>query len=788
MLRNFLLTAWRSLRKNSGVSLINIFGLSAGMTAAVLIFLWVNNETSFDRDHPDSGHIYRITSHIGSVKWTWETAPLFLAEPIRTRIPEVSAVACLNPAYPPTVHIGTELFTEKHLAYVDSAWFSLFHYDFVRGNPSGFFSHRFNMLLTQSKARSYFGDQDPVGRTIRIDSITYRVAAIVKDNPANSSFRFDMLIPTDAWLSDADHRKYDYEKGNFSYQIFLKLRPDAQPAKVAAALTGLLRDGDKKDQNEITLTALKDIHFETDLTFPSDAIEHVNRKTVDIFTILGIFILLIACINYVNLSTASSSTRAKEVGVRKIIGASRGSLFAQFTLETFLVSVASLLITVLLVATLLPWFRQLTGRDYLNPFGSAATWSIFGLTLWIATILNSIYPALVLSSFRPLNVLKGITLLRFKDVSLRRGLVVLQFTFSIVLIAGTIIIQRQLNFIQHVDPGYNRSQVFEFSMSWRQGNLAPGILHDLQAVNSIADVTTANESIVNMQSSNGGDYDWDGRDTGFRPTLFQFAADEDFARVMDLHLQQGRWFDRTRPEDKHNFILNETAVREFSIHKPVIGQKFRFHSDTGQIIGIVKDFHFASLHEKIRPFIFHRPTGVHTTFYIKTQPRKTPAALAAARAIWQRNITDAPFDYHFLDDEFNNLYKADATISTLILLFSVIAILISCLGLVGLAAFTAQRRIREIGIRKVLGATMSNIITLLSWEFMRLVLIAVLIATPIAWWAANLWLRDFAYHIPLTGWTFALAGAIAIGIALLTIGSQSVKAASANPAKNLRTD
>ncbi|HTR28353.1 MAG TPA: ABC transporter permease [Puia sp.] len=790
MFKNYFLTAWRSLRKNGTASLLNMFGLAAGMTAAILIFIWVDNERSFDRYHPDSKHIYRITSYIGVAKWTWETAPLALVDPIRKQIPEVQTVSCIRAGYDrTTVRLGNELFTESHLCYIDSAWFSLFHYDFVRGDPAGFFSHPFNLLLTESKAKKYFAARDPIGQTLRIDSITYRVAAIVKDNPANSSFQFDMLIPNDAWLSDPGNRAYATQPGNFEYQVFLKLRPDGRPGKVATSLANLLRNGDPNNKDDVSLTPLKDIHFETGLNASGgNGTEHASRKTANIFTILGVLILFIACVNYVNLTTARASTRAKEVGVRKIIGAGRSGLFAQFTFESALVSVASLMISALLVQSLMPWFRQLTGRNFTDPLLAGTTWSIFGVTLFTATLLNSVYPSLVLSSFRPLNALKGATMLRFKDVSLRRGLVVIQFVFSIILIAGTIIMHRQLNYVHQINPGYDRTQVFEFNMSWRHGDKAQAMKHDLQALNGIAGVTTANESIVNAASYNSGSIDWDGRDTSYRPTVYKFSPDHDFARVMGIHLAQGRWFDPNRPGDRNNFILNETAAGEFNIHKPVIGQRLMYQGDTGVIIGIVKDFHFASLHEKIRPFVFRHPTEAATNFYIKTKPGKIAAALANARAIWSRYITDAPFDYNFLDDEFNNLYKADMKTSTLILLFSLVAIMIACLGLVGLASFTARQRLKEIGIRKVLGASTANITVLLSTDFIRLVFLAVLIATPISWWAMRQWLQDFAYHIPLSAWTFTLAGGLAVLVALLTVSSQSVKAATANPVDNLRSE
>jgi putative ABC transport system permease protein len=790
MIKNFLQTAFRTLTTNVPVSLLNIFGLSAGMTSAVLIFLWVHNELSFDSYHPDAGRIYRITAHITSAKWTWETAPLSLVQPIRTEVPEVETLTAMQPAWSPIFRLGNELVAEKHCAYVDSAWFSVFHYDFVRGNAATFFRHPFSLILTQTKAKKYFGDKDPIGRTIHIDTLDYQVAAVVRDNPANSSLQFDVLIPVDAYLSNPDNRKNDLEGGNFNYLTFLKLRPGANPAKVSTTITGIMNKGAKDQTNSLSLTPLKEIHLETDLTYSGEEIEHGSRIAIDIFTILGIFLLVIACINYVNLTTARASLRAKEVGIRKIVGAGNNSLFLQFILESLIVSAIALLITILLITLLMPMFRELTDRNFLAPLATLATWKIIGLTLLASTVLNGIYPALVLSSFKPLNVLKGVTLLRFKDVYLRRSLVVLQFTFSIILIIGTIVIERQLHYIQSANPGYNRMQVFWFWVPWQEQSQVGSIKQELLSRADISGVAIANNgSVVHITSSNSGSADWDGRDTSFRPTVFQVNADEDYARVMGLQMAQGRWFDTRYPSDKHNFILNETAVAEFiNLHKPVLGQRFSFQGDTGKIVGVVKDFHFASLHEKIRPLVFYDRNDWRTSVFIKTLPGKTSSALAEARTIWQRYVPGKPFDYTFLDDEFNSLYRTDQKASTLILVFSVIAILISCLGLVGLAAFTARQRIKEIGIRKVLGASVANIVTLLSRDFLRLVILSVLIATPIAWWSMHQWLQNFAYHIPLGGWTFALAGALAIVIALLTVSSQSIRAATSNPANSLRTD
>jgi putative ABC transport system permease protein len=781
---------WRS------TNTINITGLAAGMTAAILIFLWVTNELTYDNYHPGANRIYRTTAHVTRLKWTIESAPLAIVEPIRTTVPGVESVSCLQPTYT-TIRIGDEFFSEKLSAYVDSSWFSIFHYDFLAGTPRDFFSSPYSLILTNTKAKKYFGDSNPIGRTLSIDSIDYRIAGVIKDIPANSSFPFDMLIPLDALLADPATRR-DQMQWNYNYQVFLKLRPNARPDRIAAAVTAIqLRGGGDNPVNRsnyYSLIPLKDIHFETDLTSSGPFIIHAKRSTVTIFSILGVFLLVIACVNYVNLTTARASLRAKEVGIRKIIGADKKSLFLQFITESFLVSALSLLITVILVDLALPAFRNLTDKSFAAPFTNPQTWQIIGITLLAATALNGIYPALLLSGFKPLNVLRGAAILKFKDVFLRKGLVVLQFTFSIILIISTLIIQRQLNYIQQKDPGYNRSQVIAVNMPFlrdkpedQRAILSNTIKRQLQEQTSVAGITLANQSIVRIGQSNTGSADWEGRDTSFRPTVYQFSADEDYEKVMQLQMTQGRWFDTRSPQDQHNFILNETALNTFQLHQPILGQRFRFLGDTGTIIGIVKDFHFASLHEKIQPLIIRNGTW-RTTAYIRTQPGQSSRTLAAARAIVTHYNPSQPFSYSFLDDQFNNLYKADQKVSTLILVFSAIAILISCLGLFALAAFTAQQRIKEIGIRKVLGATVPNIVALLSRDFVRLVLISILIAAPVAGWAMHKWLEDFAYHIPLSAGFFLAGGILALLVALLTISTQSLKAATANPIKSLRTE
>jgi putative ABC transport system permease protein len=787
MIKNFLITAWRTFSKYRSINLLNMLGLSTGMTAAILIFLWVQNERSYDSYHPGADRLYRVTAHITSAKWTWETSPFNLTAAIRSELPQVEAVTSFQSAYSITVHIGDELLAEKNAAYVDSAWFSTFHYDFLEGNAAAFFRDPFSLILTEKKAKKYFGDKDPIGRTIRIDTIDYRIAGIVKDIPSNSSFQFDVILPVGALLTIPDQRKYVTGWGNFTVQTFLKLQPGVHPEKIEAAITDIQyrnTRGQDNSRNTLSLTRLRDIHFENDLSSSGGAVIHTNRSTVTIFSVLGIFLLLIACINYVNLTTARASLRAKEVGIRKIVGAGKSSLFLQFIVESLMVSVISLLVTLLLIQLFMPVFRQLTDKQFPSPFILSDTWKILGITLLTTVILTGFYPALLISSFRPLNVLKGVSILKFKDAWLRRSLVVLQFTFSIILIIGTLIIKRQLTYIRQADPGYNRSQIF----SVRLPGPSNVIKQELLEQPGVAAVTVASQSIVQLSTTNSGSADWDGHDKAFAPTVYELSADENYQKVLQLQMQQGRWFEDQNQMDGHNFILNETALRIFNLRKPVLGQRFSFQGDTGKIIGIVKDFHFSSLHEKINPVVILNKQSWRSTFFIKTTPGAATRVLAATRAIVSRHSPSKPFEYSFLDDQFDGLYKSDEKVSSLILIFSAIAILISCLGLFGLATFSASQKVREIGIRKVLGASVTDIVTLVSRDFVRLVTLSIVIAIPIAWWSMHRWLQEFAYHISLSAWVFLLGGAIALFIAVITVSAQSIKAAVADPIKNLRTE
>jgi len=791
MLTSYLKSAWRSLWKNKSTSGINILGLSVGMTAAVLILLWVRNEMSFDGYHPDADKIYMLTESQNNNQWIWDGTPLPLADATKNTIPEIDKIARIHSGNWPVFNLNNNPVYEKECAYVDDDWFSIFHYDFIEGNANSFGSNLFSVILTKSEAKKYFGNHEALGATIRIDSTNFRVKAIVGDPPVNSSFQFKAFIPLKVLLLDKDRRENDESWDNNNYVTFVKLKEAVNIALINKKLTSLI-PAYKEQSLQIGSIPLKEMHFESELA--GSFVNHGNRNTVYIFTVLGFLLLLIACINYVNLTTAKASLRAKEVSIRKMIGAQRLHLFYQFITESLVISFLALITTTILVQICLPFFNLITSETFVLPLTSPDLWKVIGTTLAVSVLLNSIYPAILLSSFKPLNVFRGLTVLKVKDVNFRKGLVVLQFTISVILIAASIIIYRQMQYIQKSNPGYNRAQVLSFHLppnvsQDKKANLMQNIKQELLKQRGIENVSFANQSIVDIGSMTSGKYaDWDGRESTFDPKIIQLSTDADYQKTMGLQMKEGRWFQSGIQTDINNVVLNETAVKEFNIHLPVVGQRFTFKGNKGQIVGVVKDFNYQSLRNKTGPLVAYISPFWYQLFMVRIAAGNESATVQNIQNVWRTFLPDDPFEYNFLDDSFNQLYKGDQQTSSLIFAFALIAVFVSSLGLFGLAAFTAEQRIKEIGIRKTLGATVTGITTLLSKDFVKLVLIAIIIGAPIAWWAMNKWIENFANRTHIAWWMFALAGLIAILIALVSVSFQAIKAAMANPVNSLRSE
>ncbi|MBO9634566.1 MAG: ABC transporter permease, partial [Chitinophagaceae bacterium] len=681
---------------------------------------------------------------------------------------------------------GEKTFQERNKFYVDPSLFQFFNFPIIKGDAAHPFPDNHSILITESIAKKYFDNAEPVGKLITADNgEQFTVRGILRDFPKSSSIQGDMFFPmslmAQKMYSDAGNGKnIDNDFSYFGYQTYLLLKPGMDLKKLSTTLRTLhLRMKPEDTDVEYLFLPLEKMHLHN-----ADGTDG-GIGTVNIFIIIAVFILIIACVNYVNLSTARAMLRAKEVSLRKIIGAARWQLFMQFIAETTLLFIAATLISLMLVAALIPVFNTISGKELSVDFSIFHVWSLIGITIMGTLLLSGIYPAILLSSFEPLKALKGKIASRITDVMFRRALVVVQFTFSVILITGTIIVGKQLSFLRSKQVSYNREHVLSMFMNNMAGHF-DAVRTALLKSPAIKAVTWSANDITNNDEQTG-DNEWDGKQTGETLMLSPMAVNQDFIPFFEIKMVAGANFTGAVSDSTH-FILNETAVRAARIKDP-IGKKFRLWKTEGTIIGVVKDFHFQSLRQAIKPAIFHfSADNSWSKIYIKTTGMDAAKAIAAAEAEWKKYNEAFPFVYSFLDDAYQNLYITETRTGTLYNIFSGIAIFISCLGLLGLVTYTAQIRTREIGVRKVLGANTPTIIRILTSDLLKLVAIAVVIAIPVSWYAMDAWLREFAYRTDI-GWTvYATAGSLAFLIAILTVSIQSVKAALANPIKSLRME
>ena len=785
MFKNYFKTAWRNLSNNKFYSAINIAGLAIGLAVGIMILLWVQNELSYDKFHHNANNIYKINSHLGSgtSAQVWEGAPgpLLL---FSKQLPEVENAARVNEIYEQILFkYQDKKFYESKLAFVDSTFFSIFDFKLIEGSASKPFPDVTSIIITSSEARKYFGDEEAIGKILTTDQGNFTVSGVVSDFPENSSMQYNMLLPMSLYAQqfggNGEWKTIDEDLGNYYFRIYLQLRKDASPQIVSQKISKLYLDKRKGDANVsgdfFTLQSLPSLHL-----IAADG-NSSALQTVRIFLIVAILILCIACINYVNLSTARSILRSKEVSMRKIIGAARGQLFLQFIIESVLLFVIASAVSLFIIYLLLPLYNQVSGRQLLFSFSNGGVLTVVVCAIAGSLALSGIYPALQLSSFKPIESLRGKLSLGIKKATFRKALVVTQFVFSVALIISTIVISRQLQYMREKDLGFDKEHVFVFGL---RNEIHDHFENELLKQPGILGVASISGTIAGVNSSTGDTY-WDGKEKDRSFLIHPNGIDKDFIPLMKMKIVQGSNFSGS-PADSAHFILNETAVRQAGIKDPV-GKSFTLWQNKGTIIGVVKDFNYASLKTAIEPAIFYYdPRG--WAMYVKTTGKDAPKAIAAAQKIWKGYTSEFPFEYSFLDDDFNRMYKDDQRTGTLFNVFAIAAILISCLGLFGLATYTAQVKTKEIGIRKVLGASVISLIRLLSKEFIVLVVTAFVIATPIAWYFMSKWLRDFAYRININWWIFLLTGLLAIFIALLTVGFQALKAAVANPVKSLRTE
>ncbi|MHA4812336.1 ABC transporter permease [Flavitalea flava] len=792
MLKNYLRIAFRNLWRHRAFSFLNIMGLTVGMAACFLVFLYVHFESTYDQFHSKADNIYRLVCDIKTPTETINSyvtsAPMAIN--IKTDFPEVENIVRVNPASL-LVRKGDIKFQEERTLFADSAIFSVFDFPLIHGDPRTALREPLSIVLSQTAAKKYFGGGNPVGQVVLLTdgSFNATVTGVMKDMPENSQLKADMLV------SMATNKRFDsaFDRhwGNFGWTSYLLLKPHTDPKLLEKKFPAFLekRDGPEMKQQQMFFTLflepLKDVYLKSKRGGP----ETGNMNNVYVFSIVGIFILLIACINFINLTTARSTERAKEVGIRKVIGAERGQLTGQFLGESVLLCLVAFVLTVFLCIPLLSLFNNLSGK--IISTGILHHPGYIGMLFLIAIgigLLAGAYPALVLSAFQPITVLKGRFATGVKGLILRKGLVITQFSISIGLIVATLIVYRQLHYMRSQDLGFSNDQMMVIDS--HGDNHREALKQEITTLRGVK-ATTMSSSIPGGQ--NPGAYSQIQNQKGDMQiaNLDLYFVDFDYIGQYKIKLLAGRSFSRDYITDTtKSMILNESAVKLFGYASPqaAIGKRFSQWGREGQIIGVVKDFHFRSLQEPIKPLSLRiEPEGC-SLISVKVSARDLTATVAAIEGKWKKTIPYRPFNYYFADEFFNRQYRSEDRFGGLFLNFSILAIFISCLGLLGLASYSTIQRTKEIGIRKVLGASVTGIVNLLSLEFLKLVGIAFLIATPVSWYFMNKWLKDFTYRAGITWWLFAAAGGLALLIALLTISFQAIRAAVTNPIKSLRTE
>ena len=787
MFRNYFKIAWRNLLRNKAFSAINISGLAIGMASAMLIVLWIVNEVSYDQFHEKKDRIYQVWNRAtreGEISM-WTATPKVLAQTIQADFPEIEQVTRVNWSSPVLFAAGEKRLNAKG-NFCDSNFLQIFSFPLLFGNSATALNAMNNVVLTETLAKKLFGKTNAMGKTVRLNNEdNFVVSGILKDFPNNTGFQAEYLLP---WAYLRYKGGDDIYWGNNSTETFALLKPAASLASINSKLKSLRERYDKDDPKggfymySITRWRLYSVF--------KNGVEDGGRiAIVKLLGLIAAFILLIACINFMNLSTARSERRAKEVGIRKVIGAQKGALVAQFLGEAFLLVFFAGIVALLLVQLSLPAFNQLTDKKLFIPYGQPVFWFVsVGFVLFTSVLAGS-YPAFFLSSFRPIKVLKGTFKAAHALVTPRKILVVLQFTFAITLIIATIIVKQQLDYAQARQAGYDKTNLIYHDTSTDLDKNYLLLKNELLSSGAAVSVTKTGSPLSDSWSNTWG-IEWPGKDPNDKSIINRFLADDQIVKTAGLQLIQGRDLDIQKyPTDSNAILLNESAVKLMKLTDP-LGQILKDNGENWHVVGVVKDFIIESPYRPITPLVFEGPKLTwFSEIHIKLNPQNSTAQnLQKAEAIFKKYNPEYPFDYKFVDQEYAKKFNEEKRTATLAALFAGLTIFISCLGLFGLAAYMAQNRIKEIGVRKVLGASIASITTLLSKDFLKLVIIALLIASPLAWWAMQKWLDNFDYRISLSWWVFAAAGVLSVCIALLTVGYQAVKAARLNPVKNLRTE
>ena len=798
MIRNYIKTAVRSLMKNKGFTILNVLGLSVGLATCLLIVFYVVDEFSYDRYNTNAHRIYRITenarlngnegSYAGTEKPLMDALKIFPQIEKMARIFPKDGLFITKPKF--SVKKGNNNIRETNAAFAESNLFDVFTLPMIDGNPSTSLTEPHSAVITESTALKYFNRTNVVGQTLTInDTSIYKVTGVIKDIPQQSHFNYDFLLSYSS-IPESHQGGWGYS----GVHNYLLLKPGTDVKSLEAQILNIeLKNSPPvwstgTNYLKIVLTPLLDIHLRS--TSQYELSESGNIEYVYIFSVIAIFILLIACVNFMNLSTARSANRAKEVGVRKVLGSARKYLVAQFLIESILVTLVSTIIAVGLAYLALPLFNQMAAK-HLTFTMQSLSWLLPSLAVVVLVIgfLAGSYPAFFLSAFQPIEVLKGKISTGFKAGFLRSFLVVFQFSISIFLIIGTLVIYNQLNYIHTKSLGYNRSQMLVIKNVNVLGKQAKIFKQEVKQMPGVVSATMSTYLPTSEERNTTGLFPELPIDIKHDILTDFWPVDEDYINTLSLKLLSGRNFSNQLASDSSAAIVNEAFVRKFGQKDPL--NKIFYRDSYGiqkyHIIGVIKDFHYSSLRDEIKPLAFYydEDRGAITA---RVNTAKLSLLMSQLQSRWKDLSPNNSFTYSFMDQDFDAAYRSEQRIGTIFISFTALAIAIACLGLFGLAAYAAEQRNKEIGIRKVLGASISTIVSMLSMDFIKLVFISIIIASPVAWWAMNKWLQGFAYRVDIKWWIIASAGMVAILIAFVTISFQSIRAAIANPVDSLRSE
>lgn len=796
MLKNYFKVVWRNIRKHRLYTFINLTGLSVGIACCTLIFLYVQNELSYDKYNKNFDQIYRLTEvlHLPTENNARALSSPPMAPALKANFPEVLKAVRISYSSRYLAY-GEKKIADAEMMYADSSFFDVFTFPAVRGDLKTALIQPYSIVLTESMAKKYFGSASPVGQTMQLsDTIPLTVTAVVKDVPAASHFRFDCVLSRSTINAMNGNGEADawFYNGFYTYLLLPKDINRSQLEKKFTDFIGAKMAKERKESGlyyDLKLQPLGDIHLKSNLA--SEIKPNSDITYVYIFSAAALLILLIACINFVNLSTAKSINRAKEIGLRKVIGASRRQLLSQFLGESFLFAFLAMLLALILVQLALPKLNELTGNtlSVLRAGPSSFAALLSGLILCIG-LLAGLYPALLLSSFSPIKALKGLVKYEWQDVFMRKGLVVFQFVIAIVLITGAAFVYQQLQFLQSRKIGLNKEQLLEVEIPASYAAKKNVLLSELKSSPAVVNASltgfTFKESVNTIATIP------EGAPENEVSSVASMFVDDHFLETFQVKLLAGRNFSSSFPTDSTEaFLVNEAAVKAFGwkSNEAAIGKKITWSmGKKGKVIGVVQDFNFTSLHDAIKPLLLTIYPEECGYVALRIKPQEMQQTLSELSAIWKTNVPDADFQYSFLDEDFAALYKSEQNLQTVLGWFTAISIFIACLGLFGLASFTIEQRFKEIAIRKVVGASISSIVSLLSMDFLKLVFIAICFALPVAWFGVHQWIQNFAYRISLSWTVFFAAGVAALLIAFLTTGFQAIKAALVNPVKKLRSE